>query len=271
MSNPQKGLKGLTDLFRANGSVSTRTEYATYAFWIFFFAGSWALFRPPVMPSLGDIGASFEPLLTKHDLIGNWIKTVTLSLKAVGISCLVSLVVAYLAVIPFFRPIAFAVSKMRFMSLMGFLFLFMAILRDPGLVRISMLVYGIVPFLVTSMTSIILSRDEIFFNYARTLNLKEGRVVWHVLVRGIASDMLEAVRQNIAIAFVMIAAVESQVREGGGLGMLLYDVERRGANYGEVFAIQIVVFITAALLDTLVSYANRSLFPYAYLKKERNS
>ncbi len=260
-----------SSLFRANGSIPGWMQYGTYVLWALLFVGWWALFRPAVMPSFGDIIGSFEPLVKRHNLIGNWLSTVGLSLEAMAWSCLIATIISYLAVIPLFRPIAYAISKMRYMSFVGFAFLFMVALREPALIRVSLLIYGIVPFLVTSMTAIILSRDQMMFRYARTLNLSEARVVWHVLVRGVASDMLEAIRQNLAIAFVMIVTVEAKIRQGGGLGMLLYDVETRRADYAEVFAIQILIFATAIGFDVLIMLANRWLFPYAFLQRERSA
>ncbi|MEM6803965.1 MAG: hypothetical protein AAF696_21345 [Bacteroidota bacterium] len=270
MSNSSfSGKGGFAELFKANGEPGKIAQYSSSLFWILLLAGWWSLFRPYVMPSIEEIFAAFDPLINKRNLIGNWINTVLLSLKAVGISCIIAILISYSAVIPFFRPIAFAISKMRYMSMMGFMFMFMLVLREPELVRTSLLVYGIVPFLVTSMSSILLSQEKRLFRYARTLNLGEGAVVWHVLVRSLASDILDAIRQNLAIAFVMIVVVESKIREGGGLGMLLYDVETRRADYSEVFAIQILIFATAICFDFLLAYANRSLFTFAFLKKER--
>lgn len=270
MSNSSPKSEGLfSGLFQANGTIGNTVRYGTYAFWLLILGLWWTFFRPHVMPSLEEILAAFEPLVNKRNLIGNWISTIVLTLKAIGISCLIAIAISYSAVIPFFRPIAFTISKMRYMSMMGFMFMFMLVLREPELIRTSLLVYGIVPYLVTSMTSIILSQEQGLFRYARTLNLSERAVVWHVLVRSLASDMLDAIRQNLAIAFVMIVMVESKIREGGGLGMLLYDVETRRADYSEVFAIQILIFVTAVLFDFLLTYVNRSLFRFAFLKKER--
>jgi NitT/TauT family transport system permease protein len=42
-----------------------------------------------------------------------------LSLEAIGVATIISLVLAYLTVVPFFRPIVTFISKLRFLSLVG--------------------------------------------------------------------------------------------------------------------------------------------------------
>lgn len=259
----------LKRLFQPNEKLSKNERLGIGIGWIVLIIGGWELLHPPVLPSFIETIQAFGPLVTKQGIIGAWLGTMGLTLSAILFSAILALIISYLFVIPFFRPIASAVTKLRYLSIIGLIVVFMLLLHAPGKVRLASLMFGIIPYMVTSMLSVILSREEGDYHYARTMGYSRWEVMWHVVIREPASDMLEAVRQNLAIAFVMIITVESKIREGGGLGTLLYDVETRRAKYDEVFAIMLLVLATGILLDFLLLKINKSLFPHAFLKRKK--
>jgi hypothetical protein len=55
--------------------------------------------------------------------------------------------------------------------------------------------------------------------------------VWHIQIREKAGDIADVIRQNLAMAFMMLTFVELRVREGGGVGVLLEDLHKSGKGY----------------------------------------
>ncbi|WP_217607543.1 hypothetical protein, partial [Chitinophaga sp. GbtcB8] len=60
-----------------------------------------------------------------------------------------------LALIPVFYPNARVVVKCRFLTLTGFIFLFTLWTQNGHQLKISLLIFGIVPFFVTSLLSVL--------------------------------------------------------------------------------------------------------------------
>ena len=254
-------------LFRLNEQATNLQSLMAFGIWTLILVVLWEPLRPAIVPSIPELFAAYGPLFESLDLFAHWFSTAGLTLKAIGLSVFLSLAISYLSVIPFFRPIAQVISKARFLSLMGFIFLFLSISHNAYTTRMYLLMFGIVPYLTTSMTSIILSTDKKMFHYAKTLNLNPWQTTYHVLVASKAGDIFEAIRQNLAIAFMMIVLVESKLREGGGIGVLLFDLKKYGHGFDKIFAVQLSVLIVGVCLDYVMHKVNQVAFPYAFLKR----
>ena len=156
---------------------------------------------------------------------------------------------------------------MRFLSLVGLSFVFTLMMHGGHNLKVSLLVFGMVVFFVTSMNEEIASipRDE--FNHARTLGMSEWRVVWEVIILGRIDRAFEILRQNFAVAWMMLTMVEGISRAEGGIGALLLN-QNKHFRLDAVFAIQATIFIIGLTLDYLFGVAKRFLFPYADLTLE---
>ena len=80
------------------------------------------------------------------------ITSLTLNIEAIAWSTLISLLLSYLTVIPAFRPIALAVSKGRFLGLIGLTLIFTLAIGGGHTLKLSLLVFGMTVFFVTSIT-----------------------------------------------------------------------------------------------------------------------
>jgi NitT/TauT family transport system permease protein len=185
-----------------------------------------------------------------------------------AVATVLALLIAYLTALPFFRPLAYAASKMRYLTLTGLTF-FMAIMLSSGhQVKLSVLVFATTVYLVTGMTSVILTTTQQEMDHARTLGLGEWRSFWEVVVLGKLDDMLEVVRQNFAIIWTMITLVETLYQSEGGIGLLLYK-QNRYLHLDGVVAIQLVILATGAAQDYLFGLLRRVFFPYSMLATAR--
>ena len=229
----------------------------------------WSLSPFKILPRPGEVLTALQGLWTKQGLGPAIISSFMFNVQALLISAGLSLGIAYLGVMPVFRPIVAAVSKGRFLSLVGFSLLFMIVL--PGgapTVKLALLVFGMTVFFLTSMASVIAEIPMSDFDYARTLHMSEWRVVWEVVILGTADRALEVMRQNAAMGWMMLTMVEGIVRSGGGVGVLLLN-NQKYMRLSEIFAIQLTVLIVGLCQDAAIGLIRRLFCPYAYLTTER--
>lgn len=224
----------------------------------------WLFYPLKLFPSLGEVFRSLGDLITTQGLIPELWASMTTALQALAVATVLALSISYLTALPFFRPIAYAASKMRYLTLTGLTF-FMALMLSSGhQVKLSVLIFGATVYLVTGMTSVMLTTTQEEMDHARTLGLSEWRSFLEVVVRGKLDDMLEVVRQNFAIIWTMITLVETLYQSEGGIGLLLYK-QNRYLHLDGVVAIQLVILATGAAQDYVFVLLRRVFFPYAVL------
>ncbi|MBC6989965.1 MULTISPECIES: ABC transporter permease [Hymenobacter] len=224
----------------------------------------WLFYPLQLFPSLGDVFRSLGDLISSQGLIQELWASMTTALQSLAIATVLALLISYLTALPFFRPIAYAATKMRYLTLTGLTF-FMALMVSSGHeVKLSVLIFGATVYLVTGMTSVILTTTQEEMDHARTLGMSEWRSFWEVVVLGKLDEMLEVVRQNFAIIWTMITLVETLYQSEGGIGLLLYK-QNRYLHLDGVVAIQLVILATGALQDYVFVLLRRVFFPYSSL------
>ncbi len=221
-----------------------------------------------VLPLPGEVLTALRSLWFTQGLGPELWTSFLLNVRALAWSSVLSLGLAYLTVIPVFRPLAAAVSKGRFLSLTGFTFVFMLIFPGGDALKTSLLVFAVTVFYVTSMAAVIAAIPKSNFDYARTLRMSEWQVVWEVVILGTAEKAFEVLRQNAAIGWMMLTMVEGISRSEGGVGAMLLN-QSKHFLLAEVFAIQIVILIVGLLQDYAIGAARRLVCPYADLTLER--
>jgi NitT/TauT family transport system permease protein len=227
-------------------------------------------FKSPfkVLPQPGEVYAALGKLWSSDGLGQELITSFLMNVEALAWSAAISLVLAYLTVLPVFRPIVVALSKGRFLSMIGFSTVFTIMVGGGHHLKTSLLVYGITVFFVTSMASVIANIPKSEFDHARTLRMSEWRVVWEVVVLGTADKAFEVLRQNAAMGWMMLAMVEGIVKSEGGVGVLLI-AQDKYFHLAEVFAIQIVILIVGLSQDAMIGLIRKAVCPYADMTLER--
>jgi len=213
------------------------------------------------------IFAALNDLSHDSDFINALLTSTMLALEAVFFTFVISLTISYATVIPFFRPLGQVVSKMRFLSLVGLSFVFMLMASSGHTLKVSLLVFSMVVFFVTSMLEEIGGVTKNEFNHARTLGMTEWHIVWEVIIRGRLDKAFEIMRQNFAIAWMMLTMVEGISRTEGGIGTMLLN-QNKHFRLDSVFAIQIVIFILGMSMDYFFGLVKDFLFPYSSLTVE---
>jgi NitT/TauT family transport system permease protein len=228
----------------------------------------WATSTYVFLPKPMDVWRAFVDLWNNEGLGQELIVSFLLNVQAMAWATVISLGLAYLTVVPVFQPIAHAVSKGRFLGMVGLTFFFTIIFASGHRLKVSLLVFGVAVFFVTSMIDVVAQVPKEKFDLARTLRMGEWRVVWEVIVLGRADAAFDAMRQNAAMGWMMLTMVEGISRSEGGIGALLLN-QNKHFRLEAVFAIQIAILLIGLFQDYALGLAKKFLFPYADLQLEK--
>ena len=259
---------GFSGLFRPNGFLSAPAMNVLIAGQAALALAFWTFQSSPILPRPMEVLTALRTLWFEQGLGQELITSFGVYLQALAITAGAALLLCYLTVMPFFRPVAAAVAKGRFLSMVGFTLLMTLVVGGGRPLKVSMLVFGIGVFFVTSMLDVVASIPRDAFDHARTLRMGEWRVVWEVVVLGTADKAMEVLRQNAAIGWMMLTMVEGISRAEGGVGAMLLN-QQKHFRLAEVFAIQLLILLVGILQDYGLGALRRLLFPYANLTLER--
>lgn len=199
---------------------------------------------------------------------GELITSFLLNLQAIALSTVLSLLLAYLTVIPFFRPMVALLSKLRFLSMVGLTFFFTLMARTGHELKLYLLVFSVSVFFVTGMAEVVAAIPKEKFDLARTLRMGEWRVVYEVVVLGQADKAFEVLRQNAAMGWMMLTMVEGISRSEGGVGAMLLN-QNKHFHLSAVFAIQLTILLLGLGQDYALGILRTVFCPYASLTLER--
>ena len=261
-------MQSILDLFRPNKSIGKRSWVVMITLQVVLAIGLWFALSSVLLPTPIEILAALKRLTTEDTLIQELFTSMWLSIKSMLIAVVISLLISYATVMPFFRPFAFLVSKFRFLTLVGLSFVFTLLTHSGHQLKVSLMVFGITVFFVTNMVAEIQNIGRNEFNHARTLRMPEWQVVWEVVILGRFHQVFELIRQNFAIAWMMLTMVEGISRAEGGIGTMLLN-QNKHFHLDAVFAIQLVILIVGMLMDYLIGFAKNMFCPYASLTLER--
>jgi NitT/TauT family transport system permease protein len=263
-----EGKVNLYDLFTPNKALSPNAVRLLVLVQVAVFLLIWSFSPTVFLPKPGEVLHSFVYLWTQEGLGAELITSFLLNLEALFWATIVTLVLSYAAIMPFFRPMVTFVGKMRFLSLAGLSFFFTLMASNGHELKVYLLVFSITVFYVTSMADVIDAAPRELFDLARTLNMGEWRTSIEVIVLGQAHESLVAMRANAAMGWMFLSLVEGISREGGGIGALLLD-QNKHFHLSAVFAIQICILLVGLGQDYTIGLLDRTICPYASLVTER--
>lgn len=263
-----KPLHAFFEPFRPNRVISARALWIIVAFQVAALLVLWIESPFKVLPQPMEVLRAFRDLWFHQGLSRELWTSFTLNLEALALTLVLSLGFAYLTVLPFFRPLVVAVSKGRFLGLIGLTFVFTLMVGGGRPLKLALLTFGMTVFFVTSMAAVVLEIPRDRFDHARTLRMGEWRVVWEVVILGTADQAVEVLRQNAAIGWMMLTMVEGISRSEGGIGAMLLN-QNKHFHIAEVFAIQITILLLGLFQDYGIGALQRLLFPYAGLVLEK--
>lgn len=221
------------------------------------------LIAPSYIPSPLKVWTAFTHLLDLG-LVGELWVSLTLNLQALALSTIISLVLAYASAIPVMKPLAVAVSKLRFLSLVGMSFVATLIVGGGHDLKLALLTFGMTVFFVTSMVDVVLQVPQDMLYYVRTMRASEWRVLIEARIKGTMGQAFDIARQNAAMGWLMLTMVEGLVRSEGGIGKMLLEQEKH-FSLPSIFAVQMVFLLVGVGQDQIIVWLKSVFAPWASL------
>lgn len=261
-------MKNLKDIITPNKNITSQSTLILILIWVVGTLLFWSTRTAHYFPTPIEILGAAKELIVSKDFTTHLMISTTLCIKAIFYAVIISLFIALLSVLPIFRPFTNIAGKARFLSTVGLTFIFAQITPDTNTLKIWMLVFAITIFMVTSFLSIIFEVKKEELDYARTLKMNPWQSVWEVIILGKADQFLESIKQNFAIAWMMLAMVENLCRAEGGIGVMLFQ-ENKQFHLDAVYAIQIMVLFVGIALDWTLGFIRRVFCPYSVITLDR--
>ena len=256
----------MKNIFKPFGKINRQTMIIMIIAQVVVTLLIWHTTSDGLIPKPGNVAAAFGKLLTTKLLLDNMLVSLALTLKAMLYSIIITLFFAYASVIPFFKSIAQFIVKCRYLTLTGLIFIFTLLTKDGSELKLSLLVFGIVPFFTTSFLAVIINIDKQEFELCKTLGYNNWQTLYEVIIVGKADQVFEILRQNFAISWLMITMVEGLSMSEGGIGSLLIKYNKYN-DLTNVIALQLVIFLIGLCFDFLLGTTRHWLFPHSKLKQ----
>lgn len=246
---------------KVKGSTELTIRLGWLIFILFIWVVSSLIGTSHLFPTISQVATGFSTLWSEG-LVVHIGSSLALCSQAVALSVIISLVFCYLSPIPILNPIALAISKFRYLPLAGIAFYLAILITDARLLQIWVLVVFMSTFFITSILAVIKDIPEEEFDHARTLGCNRYETLWEVIVKGRFDYVIESIRQNLAIVWMMLISVESILAAAGGLGFLIKNSDKLG-NQGRVIALQLIILMIGVSLDFLLTKGRTLIFRYS--------
>ncbi len=221
----------------------------------------WFITDSQIIPSPKVIFESFQDIVSRKEFINSIVQSIYLTIQGIFLSTIISLIIAYSSTINIIKPISSLISKFRYLTATGVTYVFVTISPNVHDIKIMLLLFGIVPFLTTSLLSIINDIDKQEYELCKTMKMNKFEMLYEVIILGKLHLVLETIRQNFAIAWMMITLVESMSMNENGLGVMLI-TSARVLNIGNIFVILFIILSLGILFDYSLKKLSLILFPY---------
>lgn len=225
-------------------------------FWIISSSGTKHLFPTP-----GQVWEGFISLY-REGLVVHIASSLALCFQAAVLSIILSLIIVYLSPLPAIRPLAVVLSKVRYLPLTGITFYLAILVSNARTMQISVLFVFMSLYFITSMLAVLKDIPEEEIDHARSLKCSRWEVLLEVVIKGRLDYVLDVLRQNLAIIWMMLVTVESILVAAGGLGVLIKNSDKF-MNHGRIVALQLVILLVGLLLDWAINASRKALFRYS--------
>lgn len=259
----------IKNLFLPNKNGSEISMFVIGGFWVCLLLIIWTLCATSYIPTpIQTIGAFYRLWFDRGFGVALY-DSLTLNIEAISVMFVLAYAVSVATVMPVFRPLATLISSGRFNGFVGLPLVFTSILHNPHSVKIALLVFGMGVFTVLSLVKMFEQIPKERFDHSRTLRMSEWRVVWEVVVLGSFNQVIDILRINIAMGYMLLPMVEGRYKFEGGVGALM-EVDAKQFDYSAVFLASIFILLVGLFQDYLISVFKKIICPYSDLGLERS-
>ena len=244
--------------------ISKSQRTIIVSIWVLLIVTVWissSLGTKHLFPTPGQVWEGFLALY-QEGLVVHIFISLALCFQAAALSILISLIIVYASPLPFIRPLAIAMSRVRYLPLTGITFYLAILVTDARTMQVGVLFIFMSLYFVTSLLGVLkdIPGDEI--DHARSLKCSRWEVLVEVVIKGRFDYVLEVLRQNLAIIWMMLVTVESILVAAGGLGVLIKNSDKF-MNHGRIVALQLVILLVGLSLDWILNTSRKAIFRYS--------
>jgi NitT/TauT family transport system permease protein len=257
----------MNSLFQPNAILSHLGNRFLAIGWVIVLLLVASLLSVPLFPKPLAIVTAWQELLG-HGLLPELWVSFKLNVEAIVITTILSLLLVYASLMPIIRPFVSFISKNRAIGFVGLTVFFTLATSGIHQFKLSLLVYGMLVWFVTSMLTQLDAIPSDQYDHARTLGMSRWRIVWEVVVRGKADTVVDVMRENAAIGWMLLPMVEGVARSEGGIGVMLLNYNKY-LRLDAVFALILTILIVVLVQDWFLGFCKKLLFPYSALDTEK--
>lgn len=257
-------------LFYPFGEVDKKIRIGVILFWVVLLLGLFEIMHSPIIPPPSKIATSMWQMWGQGEFYEDLMASMFTTCKAMAYSIGLTVLLVYSSTIQFFKPLAEFVSKCRYLTLTGLVFVFTVLIGKTGGslgdLKMALLIFGITPFFVTSFLSIVSSTppEEKWKAYVNKCN--RWGALYEIIIIGKLDMLFEVMRQNFAISWMMITMVEGYAMSEGGIGTLLIK-SNKYLSLAPVFAMLANILILGLFFDYSLTKLRNVLFPHLKTRK----
>jgi ABC-type nitrate/sulfonate/bicarbonate transport system permease component len=245
-------------------SLNKRDSTSIALLWILLIAVYWFIATSgtkKLFPSPDQVWHGFVALYNEG-LVVHIGSSLLLCLQATLISIIFSLIIAYAYPIPLLRPLSKTMSQLRYLPLTGITFYLTILVTNARSMQVWVLVIFMSLYFITSLMAVIKDIPQEEIDHARSLKCNRWEILWEVIIKGRFDYVIDVLRQNLAITWMMLVTVESILVAAGGLGVLIKNSDKF-MNHGRILALQIVILLVGLGIDFTLNTARKSIFRYS--------
>jgi ABC-type nitrate/sulfonate/bicarbonate transport system permease component len=253
-------------LFRPFEKLSNPLRYGVLAFWVILLFALWFIGtsgEKQLFPSPALVLKGFTDLYNEG-LVVHIFNSLKLCFISIFLATIISLLFAYTWPIPLIKPVAEFITKFRFLPFTGLSFYITLIVHDARNMQIWIMVIFLTTFLTSSLIAVLKDIPQEEFDHAKTLKCSRFEILWQVIVQGRIDYVIDVIRQNLAITWMMLVTVESIVVASGGLGFLIKNSDKF-MNHGRIIALQIIILLIGLALDWFINFLRKVFFRYSII------
>lgn len=244
----------LKKLFTPFEYIDKKVMYAVAGFQVMLLVLAWMFLVPEktLFPRLPEVLNAWSSMW-QGGLFHHLFKTLSLCLMATVISIVFSSIVSYSSVIPFFRPIARFFTRLRYNPIQGFTLFLTTATGGGRALQVTLLVIFMSFYFITALMTVIEAIPEEDYYRRKAMKMNRWQILWKVVIKDRVDYLIEVIRQNLSITFMMIVSVEAMDKSQGGLGALLVDTNR-ALNFPKIFALQLTILVIGITLDAILNF-----------------
>jgi ABC-type nitrate/sulfonate/bicarbonate transport system permease component len=217
---------------------------------------------PTVLPSPSEVVDGFSVLVGERDLLQSVVATLTRVCLGFGLAVIVGvpfglLAGAFRALESFLAPLSVFGRNIPVAALIPLTLFWFGIGESQ---KVMFIFVATVPFVFADAANAVISINERYVETAQTLGAKPAQIVLKILVPLAMPDIFTSMRALFGIGFGYIMLAELVAAEHG-LGYLIAVSQRRGMQ-AHIWGILGVIAFVAFLVDRVLHWLQRGLFPY---------